>query len=73
MRGIQGANLNHIKVRVTTTSVVDPNTLNLDPDPEFRTNFGPDLRVMLSVLKNDTNSFREKKLSLKKIFKTVRT
>ena len=51
MRGIQGANLNHIKVRVTTTSVVDPNTLNLDPDPEFRTNFGPDLRVMLSVLK----------------------
>ena len=43
--------------------VVDPNTLNLDPDPEFWLNLNPDTdRVMSSVwfeiLKN--NNFREK-------------
>ena len=32
------------------TSVVDPHTLNLDPDPEFWPNLDPESRVMLSIL-----------------------
>ena len=40
---------------IILTSVVDPNTLNLDPDSEFWPNLdlGPDPenRVMLSILK----------------------
>ena len=32
-------------------SGVDPNTSNLDPDPEFWFNVGPDPGVMLSMLK----------------------
>ena len=29
------------------TSVTDPNTLNLDPDPEFWTNLDPDPRLYI--------------------------
>ena len=32
------------------TSVVDPHTLNLDPDPVFWPNLDPESRVMLSIL-----------------------
>ena len=32
-----------IKISLDTGSVVDPNTLNLDPDPVFWPNMDPDL------------------------------
>ena len=31
-------------IEILPTSVVDPNTLNLDPDPGFRLNLDPDPR-----------------------------
>ena len=33
------------------SGVVDPNTMNLDPEPEFLSNLDPDLGLFLSILK----------------------
>ena len=53
-------------VPVGRHAVVDPNTLNLEPDPEFWHNleFGYGSRVILSILKKIIKStFREKLFS----------
>ena len=47
--------------RIVRIRVVDPNTLNLDPDPDFLAQFGFGSRVMLSILK-------KKNFSSQKIF-----
>ena len=46
---------------VPRNSVVDPNTLNLDPDPGFWPEFGSGSRIILSILKEKIkNNFRVK-------------
>ena len=37
-------------------SVVDPNSLTLNPDPEFRSNLEPDPGVMLSIFNLKENN-----------------
>ena len=51
-------------------SVVDPNTLHLDPDPEFWHNLNPDPGYVINFEKKKiiTNAYREKPFSLSKIF-----
>ena len=47
---------------------MDPNTLKLDPDPEFLAHFGSVSRVMVPypfLEKNDQNNFRETPFSVK--------
>ena len=46
----------------TGTNVVDPNTLNLDPDPGFWSNFDPDPGLYYQLLR------KKFKIILEKIF-----
>ena len=39
-------------IRMVASSVVDPNTLNLDPDPEFSSNLDLDPGLCYKFLKN---------------------
>ena len=57
------------KFRSGIISVVDPNTLNLDPDPEFWPNFVPNPNLgsdpgLLSILKEKFKNFRVKLFSI---------
>ena len=57
--------------RTPQTSVVDPNTLNLDPYPGFWPNMDPDpdrSSIKLSILKEkNKNNLREKQFSRQKV------
>ena len=45
---------------IVIISVVDPNTLNLDPDPRFLAQFGSESRARLSILKEKLKIILEK-------------
>ena len=62
----------HPFILFIVTSVVDPNTLNLDPDPEFLPSLNPDLGLCFQFSrKKFKNNFREQ-FSLKNLFSTIR-
>ena len=49
-------------------SVVDPNTLNLDPDLGFRPNLDPDPRLCYAFLKKKLKLILEKTIFLTKMY-----
>ena len=46
---------------------MDPNTLNLHPDPGFRANLDPDPGLNLKILKEKSKIILEKKFLVKKV------
>ena len=56
-----------ISISLVLCSVVDPNSLNFDPDPEFWPNLDSDPGE-----KKNLDNFRENNFLLKIFFKTIR-